>query len=202
MFESGSYRSHPDHKTLYEALKVYIELENKEEFNEAMAMSRKKRHDDRDPPPPPLKDSERSKKKNHDSDASASKQPPVQKSLAWKTYDIRESPFNPSKQKPASPSEQPVNKYPIPEDVHLLELEDTGAAHLPKIKTRPNWLKPIPEEETPETLEPDWVIPPNDLPETKNNQAGMQLTLYSKKNTPLSTSRGILSKEIEIIRKR
>ncbi|GKC09498.1 hypothetical protein Tco_1001108 [Tanacetum coccineum] len=119
-------KSHPDHKTLYEALKVYIELENKEEFNEAMAMSRKKRHDDRDPPPPPLKDSERSKKKNHDSDASASKQPP------------------------------PANKDPIPEDVHLLELEDTGAAHLPKIKTRPNWLKPIPEEETPETLEPDW----------------------------------------------
>ncbi|GKD85093.1 hypothetical protein Tco_1356247 [Tanacetum coccineum] len=54
-------------------------------------------------------------------------------------------------------------------DMHLSESEDTGAAHLPKINTRPDWLKPLLEEEAPETPEPDWVIPPNDLPETENN---------------------------------
>ncbi|GKB23360.1 hypothetical protein Tco_0862761 [Tanacetum coccineum] len=53
--------------------------------------------------------------------------------------------------------------------MHLSKSEDTGAAHLPKIKTRPDWLKPLPKEETPETPEPDWVIPLNNLPETKNN---------------------------------
>ncbi|GKG54943.1 hypothetical protein Tco_0562930, partial [Tanacetum coccineum] len=37
------------------------------------------------------------------------------------------------------------------------------AAHIPKIKPRPGWLKPVPEEETPETPEPDWVIPPNNI---------------------------------------
>ncbi|GJX24212.1 hypothetical protein Tco_0228657 [Tanacetum coccineum] len=85
MFESGSYRSHLDHATLYEALEVSMRRDKNHELHEALATSRKIRHDDQDPPPPPPKDSDRSKKKGQDSDASASKQPPVQKSLAWNT---------------------------------------------------------------------------------------------------------------------
>ncbi|GJS94544.1 hypothetical protein Tco_0801512 [Tanacetum coccineum] len=77
-----------------------------------------------------------------DFDASASKQPPVKKFLAWKTSNTREAPSSSSKQKSASPSEQPVDDVPIPDDMYLSESEDTGAAHLPKIKTRPDWLKP------------------------------------------------------------
>ncbi|GJW47454.1 hypothetical protein Tco_0079100 [Tanacetum coccineum] len=49
--------------------------------------------------------------------------------------------------------------------------EDTCVAHLPKIKTRPDRLKPVPEEDKLETPELDWVIPPNDLPEPENNWA-------------------------------
>ncbi|GJW92385.1 hypothetical protein Tco_0169938 [Tanacetum coccineum] len=117
IFKGGSYRSHPEHTTLYEALKASMDHENREEFNEEMAKSRKRRCDDQDPPPPPPKDSDQSKKKRHDSDASASKQSPVQKSLAYS--------------------------------------EDIGTTHLSKIKTRPDCLKPVPEEETLETPEPD-----------------------------------------------
>ncbi|GJX98133.1 hypothetical protein Tco_0355152 [Tanacetum coccineum] len=73
MFESGSYRSHPEHTTLYEVMEASMDRENREEFNEEMAKSRKRRRDDQDPPPPPPKDFDRSKKKKHDSDASASK---------------------------------------------------------------------------------------------------------------------------------
>ncbi|GKE44982.1 hypothetical protein Tco_1472266 [Tanacetum coccineum] len=72
-----------------------------------------------------------------------------------------------SKQNPASPP--PVDDNPIPNNMYLSYSKDTGAAHLPKIKTRPDWLKPLPEEEAPETPKPDWVIPPNDLPEIENN---------------------------------
>ncbi|GJZ85323.1 retrovirus-related pol polyprotein from transposon TNT 1-94 [Tanacetum coccineum] len=68
--------------------------------------------------------------------------------------DTRKAPSS-SKQKPASPL--PVNDYLIPEDMHLLESEDTVAAYLPKTKTRPEWLKPVPKEETPKTPEPDWI---------------------------------------------
>ncbi|GKC30382.1 hypothetical protein Tco_1037676 [Tanacetum coccineum] len=55
--------------------------------------------------------------------------------------------------------------------MHLLDSKETGADHLPKIKTRLDWLKPILEEETLETPKPDWVVPPNDLPEPENNWA-------------------------------
>ncbi|GKC04057.1 hypothetical protein Tco_0995667 [Tanacetum coccineum] len=116
MFENGSYRSHP------EALEASMDRENREEFNEEIAKSRK-RH--------------------------------LQKSSAWKTSNTREALSGSSKKKSASPSEQPIDDVRIPDDVHLSDLEDTGAAHLPKIKTRPDWLKPLPEEEAPKTPEPD-----------------------------------------------
>nr|GEV22980.1 hypothetical protein [Tanacetum cinerariifolium] len=35
----------------------------------------------------------------------------------------------------------------------------------------PEWLKLVPEEERPETPEPDWAVPLNDLPEPENNWA-------------------------------
>ncbi|GJX24213.1 hypothetical protein Tco_0228658 [Tanacetum coccineum] len=62
--------------------------------------------------------------------------------------------------------------------MHLSESEDTDVAHLLKIKTRPDWLKPILEEDTPETPEPDWVIPPNDFLKTKNNWADALAKTY------------------------
>ncbi|GJY20472.1 hypothetical protein Tco_0393038 [Tanacetum coccineum] len=115
MFKSGSYRSLSEHTALYEALEASMDRDNREEFMDATAKSRKRRRDDQDPPLPPPKDSDQN-------------------------------------------------------DMHLSDSEDTGADHLLKIKTRRDWLKPIPEEETPETQEPDWVIPPNDLPEPEEKK--------------------------------
>nr|GEU30136.1 hypothetical protein [Tanacetum cinerariifolium] len=109
MFESGSYRSKPENAALYDALEVFVDRENREEFNEAIAKSRKRCRDDQEPPPPPLKGSDQIKKKRHDSD--------------------------------------PVDDVPIPDDVHISDSKDTGATHLPKIKTIPDWLKPVPKEE-------------------------------------------------------
>ncbi|GJR20115.1 hypothetical protein Tco_0968642 [Tanacetum coccineum] len=120
-------------------LEASMDRKNKEEFMDAMDKSRKRRRDDHDPPPPPLKDSD------------------------------KKAPSSSSKKNPNSLFQQPIDDIPIPDDMHLLDLEDTGADHLPKIKTREDWLKPIPEEERPETPEPNWVIPPNDLPESENN---------------------------------
>ncbi|GJS87620.1 monodehydroascorbate reductase [Tanacetum coccineum] len=148
MFESNSYISHLDHTTLYEALEASMQHENNDELHAALTKSCKKHRDDQDPPPPPPKESDLNKKKKHDSDVPASKQP------------------------------LPINDDPIPDNMYLSESEDTDAAHILKIKTRPNWLTLLPEEETPETPEPDWVIPPNDLPETKNNWADAMAKTY------------------------
>ncbi|GKB41152.1 hypothetical protein Tco_0886094 [Tanacetum coccineum] len=64
------------------------------------------------------------------------------------------------------------------QDSDASDSEDIGVAQLPKIKTRPDWLKPVLEEDRPETLEPDWVIPLNDLPEPENNWANSFATSY------------------------
>nr|GEZ83023.1 hypothetical protein [Tanacetum cinerariifolium] len=68
LFKIGSYKSHPQHKALYEALEASIDRDNREEFMDAMAKSRKRHRDDQDPPLPPPKDSEQSKKKRYDSE--------------------------------------------------------------------------------------------------------------------------------------
>ncbi|GJZ69614.1 hypothetical protein Tco_0633164 [Tanacetum coccineum] len=66
----------------------------------------------------------------------------------------------------------------IPDDVNISDSEDTDVARLPKIKTRLDWLKPVPEEDRPATPEPDWVIPLNDLPKTENNWANALASSY------------------------
>ncbi|GJU25557.1 hypothetical protein Tco_1164178 [Tanacetum coccineum] len=67
---------------------------------------------------------------------------------------------------------------PIPDDVHISDTKDTDVVHLPKIKTRPDWLKPVPEEERPKTPEPDWAVPLNDLPDITNNWANAITNAY------------------------
>nr|GEZ02711.1 hypothetical protein [Tanacetum cinerariifolium] len=136
MFKSGSYRSQPEHTTLYDTLEASMDCENMEEFMDATTKSCKRRCDDQDPLPPPPKDTN---------------QP-------WKTTDTKDAPSSSSKQKPNSQSEQPIDDIPILDDMHLSDSEDTDADHLPKIKTKPGYLKPIPEEETPKTPKPYWFL--------------------------------------------
>nr|GEW04619.1 putative reverse transcriptase, RNA-dependent DNA polymerase [Tanacetum cinerariifolium] len=91
---------------------------------------------------------------------------------------IREAPSCSSTQKFIPHYEQPVKEVPVPEDVNILDSEDTNTAHLLNIKTRPDRLKLVPDEDRAETLKPEWIIPPNDLPETKNNWANALASSY------------------------
>ncbi|GJY94622.1 hypothetical protein Tco_0510983 [Tanacetum coccineum] len=70
----------------------------------------------------------------------------------------------------------PISPYPVhrqpnhySNNLHISHSKDVGAAHLPKIKTPATWLRPLPEEDKPESPEPDWTVPSNDLPELENN---------------------------------
>ncbi|GJU68259.1 hypothetical protein Tco_1254518 [Tanacetum coccineum] len=56
-------------------------------------------------------------------------------------------------------------------EVHVSDPEDTDNAHMPKISDTTTWFRPILEEERPASPEPEWVIPPIDLPEADNNWA-------------------------------
>ncbi|GKD39314.1 hypothetical protein Tco_1259521 [Tanacetum coccineum] len=62
--------------------------------------------------------------------------------------------------------------------MNISDSKDTDTTHLPKIKTRPDWLKPVIEEDRPASPEPNWVIPPNNLPETDNNWANSLASSY------------------------
>ncbi|GJZ28397.1 hypothetical protein Tco_0573044, partial [Tanacetum coccineum] len=83
--------------------------------------------------------------------------------------DTREAPSRSSKKQFGPHSEQPVEDVPMPDTANISDSEDTDSAYLPKIKSRPEWLKHILEEDGPTTPEPDWSIPMNDLPEPENN---------------------------------
>ncbi|GJR77534.1 hypothetical protein Tco_0089899 [Tanacetum coccineum] len=62
IFESGTYKSLPEHVSLYEALKASMAQAQRDEFLAEKDKSCKRHHDDQDPPPP-LLDSDLSKKK-------------------------------------------------------------------------------------------------------------------------------------------
>ncbi|GKC39935.1 hypothetical protein Tco_1052319 [Tanacetum coccineum] len=62
MFKTSTYKSIPEHVALYEALKVSMELAQRDEFFAEKDKFHKRRHDDQDPPPP-LPDSDLSKEK-------------------------------------------------------------------------------------------------------------------------------------------
>ncbi|GJT55483.1 hypothetical protein Tco_0990537 [Tanacetum coccineum] len=67
--------------------------------------------------------------------------------------------------------EQNTEDIPISDEGHVSDPEDTDNAHMPKILDTTTWFRPILEEERPASPEPEWVIPPIDLPEADNNWA-------------------------------
>nr|GEY76305.1 hypothetical protein [Tanacetum cinerariifolium] len=80
-------------------------------------------------------------------------------------------------------------------DTEILNIdsENIDTAHLPKIKPRPDWLKPLPEEDRPEILKPYWIIPLTNLPEAENNWADALAKSYKdpEENKLLSKTRDI-----------
>ncbi|GKG00159.1 hypothetical protein Tco_0301849, partial [Tanacetum coccineum] len=66
----------------------------------------------------------------------------------------------------------------MPDTASISDSEDTGSVHLPHVKPRPEWLKPIPEDDRPATPEPAWVIPTPHVPDAENNWANALATTY------------------------
>nr|GEV26829.1 hypothetical protein [Tanacetum cinerariifolium] len=114
MFESGSYKSVPEHIALYEALEASIERAQKDEYL-------------------------------------------AEKDKSCKTQ---------------------LEDLPMPGTANISDSEDTNTAHLPKTKQRPEWLKPIPDDEGPANPEPAWVIPSSHIPDAMNNWAKALATTY------------------------
>nr|GEV43964.1 integrase, catalytic region, zinc finger, CCHC-type, peptidase aspartic, catalytic [Tanacetum cinerariifolium] len=139
--------------------------------------SHKRRHDDQDPPPP-LPDSDLSKRRRRDTGNFGSSQPQAHQSSAWKKSDTREAPPRSSKKQSDPHAKQPIEDMPMPDTTNISNSVDIDSAHLPKIKQRPEWLKPLPNDERPATPEPGWVIPSSHIPDAMNNWANALATTY------------------------
>ncbi|GKA70997.1 hypothetical protein Tco_0777136 [Tanacetum coccineum] len=85
MFESGTYKSLPEHIALYEVMEASMARAQRDKFLAKTDKSCKRRRNDQDPPPPPP-----------DSD------------LTWKKSDTRDAPSSSSKQQSSPHDEQPV----------------------------------------------------------------------------------------------
>ncbi|GJY12748.1 hypothetical protein Tco_0382057, partial [Tanacetum coccineum] len=158
---NGSYKEHPEHAELYDALERSMNQDNQEELHKELSKSRKRRRDDQDPPSSPPKDSDQEKeKKRQDSDASGSNPPPPK--------DSEQTP----------PPVSPTDDTPTPDEGHISYSEDNDNVHLLKIKPKAEWLKPVPEEERLTSPELEWVFPPNYFPEPENNWANAFSTTY------------------------
>ncbi|GJW89990.1 integrase, catalytic region, zinc finger, CCHC-type containing protein [Tanacetum coccineum] len=129
---------------------------------------------------PPTKDEEQVRRYHGSLDASASKQHPALTSTRWQITDTRDVVIDssmPRSDTKSEHSEQSSNDIPMQDERHVLDMEDTDNAHIPKVSTT-KWFKPIPEGERSTTPEPEWTIPPNDFPEPKNNWANTYATTY------------------------
>ncbi|GJU77744.1 hypothetical protein Tco_1274814 [Tanacetum coccineum] len=149
MFESGTYKSLLERITLYEAPEASMARTQRDEFLAEKEKSPKQRREDQDHPHPPP-DSDLSKRRRRDTSTSGSSQPPAPQSSAWKKSDTQDAPSSSSKQQSSPHAEQP----------------------------RPEWLKPILDDERPATPEPAWVIPLSYIPNAINNWANALATTY------------------------
>ncbi|GJS37004.1 hypothetical protein Tco_0535386 [Tanacetum coccineum] len=149
MFETGLYKSHPEHIALYEALEASMERAQRDEHIAEWE----------------------DKKRRHDSGVSGSSHPPTPQPFTWKKFDTRDAPPSSSKQQSNVLAEQPVEDIPIPDSANISDSEDTDSAYLPKTKKWPEWFKPIPNDDRPATPEPAWVIPASHIPDAQNNWA-------------------------------
>nr|GEV90099.1 hypothetical protein [Tanacetum cinerariifolium] len=164
MFETGTYKSLPEHMALYEDLETSIERANRDELLTKKDKYRKRRRDDQGPPPP-SPDSDLSKRRRHDIGASGSSQPQAPQSSAWKKSDTRDASPSFPKQQSDPHAEQLVEDTPMPDTTNVSDSDDTYSAHLLKLKQRQEWLKPIPDDKRPTTPEPAWVIPTSHIPD-------------------------------------
>ncbi|GJS45896.1 retrovirus-related pol polyprotein from transposon TNT 1-94 [Tanacetum coccineum] len=167
-----------DEKVKDETCLVAHAYSERDEFLAEKDKSRKRCHDYKDHPPPPPHDLDLSKRQRHDTDTSGSSQPPGPQSSAWKKSNTRDALSSSSKQQFGPHNEQPVEDIPIPDSANISDSKDTGSAHLPHVKPRSEWLKPIPEDDIPATLELAWVNTTSHVLDAKNNWANALATTY------------------------
>ncbi|GJW38744.1 hypothetical protein Tco_0064589 [Tanacetum coccineum] len=186
MHKNKSANRNPANYRLYHALmEALINDENAMDKEVADTIKdHKRKHDgdddddDDDEVPPAGSNQGKSSKKRRTRESDSAKKPSITKESSKGKYPKVGS--KTGKSAPAKdPVEEPIDKVmmdeqstkdiPISDEGHVSDSEDNNNAHMSKISDTTTWFRPIPKEERPASPEPEWVIPPIDLPEADNN---------------------------------
>ncbi|GJV73106.1 hypothetical protein Tco_1493101 [Tanacetum coccineum] len=178
IWEIGSYKTHEDHKNLYEVLEKSMDRDHSDELQADLAEAHKKRRNRSEsprtpsrspplPPPPPP------------SSLGAFSAPGAPRASGSSQMPPPPPPQSTNTSRGNQQQDYMMNDYSIPdEQVHLSNDEHTGNDHLPKADLRKDWWKPLPEEERPATLEPAWTIPSSNVSDIENNWASALVSTY------------------------
>ncbi|GKE25231.1 hypothetical protein Tco_1436743 [Tanacetum coccineum] len=175
MWETGSYKTHEDHRNLYEVLEKSMDHDHSDQLQADLAKARKKRRKRSDsprtpygsppPPLPPLPPPAGASGSLGTFGASGSSQltppppPPSTDTNQGNPQQSSRAPTTFTATQETSPIDNLINDDSIPDEmVQLSDDEDTENDHLPKANMRKDWWKPLPKEERPATPEPAWTI--------------------------------------------
>ncbi|GJU72039.1 hypothetical protein Tco_1263444 [Tanacetum coccineum] len=185
MHKNKFANKNPANYRLYHALmEALIEDENAMDKEVADTVrDHKRKHDDDDDDdegPPAGSNQGKSTKRRRTRESESAKKPSTTKESS-KDKDPKVGSKTGKSAPTKDPVEEPTDKVmvdeqytediPISDEGHVSDPEDTDNAHMPKIPDTTTWFRPILEEERPASPEPEWVIPPIDLPEADNNWA-------------------------------
>ncbi|GJY31778.1 hypothetical protein Tco_0415273 [Tanacetum coccineum] len=180
-------RNHANYRLYHALMEALIEDENAIDKEVAdMVKDHKRKHDgddnddDDDEGPPAGSNQGKSSKKRRTRESDSTKKPSTTKESS-KGKDPKVGSKTRKSTLAKDPVEEPTDKVMVDEqstkDIlisnqeHVSDPEDNDNAHMPKIPDTTTWFRPIPEEERLASPEPEWVIPPIDLPEADNNWA-------------------------------
>nr|GEV80870.1 hypothetical protein [Tanacetum cinerariifolium] len=187
MFESKTYEANEDHKKLYDALKKLLERDYSDQFLSDMDEARQKKRKRRDvprtpsgspppqpPPLPPLADASGAPGTSGASGSSQLPPPPPSLSTGTSGSAQQQGSEAPSSSKSGASASYSMawttsdSRYESA-GIHLSDDEDLRNDHLPKVDSRKDWWKPLPEEERQVTREPTWTTLSSNVSDAENN---------------------------------
>ncbi|GJX55115.1 hypothetical protein Tco_0285012 [Tanacetum coccineum] len=194
MWENRSYKTHEDHKNLYEALEKSDSSRTPSGSppppppppppSSGASVAPGALGSSQLPPPPPSSsskptDSDKSKQQTNDLGASDSTKPPVttHQSPAWTILDTRDKPSGSSVHHLSPPDDQQLKDDSVPADEEHSSSDDDLGTVL-KVLLRKDWWKPHDDDERPATPEPAWVIPTSHIPNAVNNWVNALASTY------------------------
>ncbi|GJZ54810.1 hypothetical protein Tco_0610003 [Tanacetum coccineum] len=186
IWETGSYKTHEDHKNLYEALEKSMDHDYSDQLQADLAEARKKHQKRSDsprtpsgsppPPPPPLPPSLGSSSSPGAYRASGSSQLPLPPpSSSSKLVDSDKSKQQTNNSRALDSTKPPVTTHQLSAwTISYTRDKPSGSSVL----SHKYWWKTRDDDERPATPEPAWVIPTSYIPDAVNNWANALASMY------------------------